>query len=79
MWGETEDARVGQVFHLLDTVKMVKGCCRTEAGEEEYTLYQACYHEGVCYYANYKNRQVAKVALAQENLEGKELTSCLLE
>ena len=75
LWGETEAACVGRFFHLLDTVKMVKGCCRTEAGEEEYTLYQSCYHGGVCYYTTYENRQITAVDMMQEDLDGEVLTS----
>lgn len=75
LWGETEAACVSSFFHLLDTVKMVKGCCRTEAGEEEYTLYQSCYHGGVCYYTTYENRQITAVDMMQEDLDGEVLTS----
>ena len=79
LWGETEVACTAQFFHLLDTVKMVKGCCRTEAGEEEYTLYQSCYHNGVCYYTTYENRQITAVDMMQENLDGEALISPTLK
>ena len=75
--GETEAERVGQFFHLLDTVKMVRGCCQVETGEEEYTVYQSCYHarEGICYYTAYENRRVHAVELRRENLDGEVLIS----
>jgi len=64
---------VGQFFHLLDTVKMPLGCCVTETGEQEYTLYQVCYHGGVCWYTTYENRQITAVDMCREDLDGSSL------
>ena len=71
----TDTDPVGQFFHLLDTVKMPLGCCVTEAGEQEYTLYQVCYHGSVCRYTTYENRQITAVELHREKLDGPQLVA----
>ena len=63
--------RVGQFFHLLDSVAQVKGCNRTREGEE-YTLYSSCYvpEKRTYYYTTYNNRQITAVTLDESSLKG---------
>ena len=77
--GETGAEKLEQFFHLLDTVKMPRGCCRAEDGTAEYTLYQCCYHGSACYYTTYETRQIRAVELRQEALDGDGLLSYPLE
>ena len=37
-----EDASVSQFFHLLRSVEMVRGACRTESGQCDITVYTCC-------------------------------------
>lgn len=69
---ETGTSGTAQMFHLLDTVKMVKGCCRTEDGSAMYTLYQSCYdlRAGICCYTTYEDRQITAVEMRKERLHG---------
>ncbi len=71
----------GQVFHLLDSVKMIRGCCRTGAGEWDYTVYTSCMDLSRCryYYTCYDNRQISGVDLKKEDLSGGELICFPLE
>ena len=62
---------VGQVFHILDTVSQVRGCCRTEEGQYELTRYAVCYDDrGTCHYVTYGCRAITAVAMEREDLDG---------
>lgn len=39
----TPDGCVNRVFHILDSVKVPRGCVRTEEGADTATLYSACF------------------------------------
>ena len=70
--GETEAERVGQCFHLMDTVAQTSGLAR--AGEDgfERTVYTCCYSAPArtyCY-TTYGNRRITAVALEDCDLEG---------
>lgn len=77
MGGHTEGERVGQFFHLLDTVAQVRGCCETAPGQLEYTLYASCCNatRGIYYYTTYESRQITAVNLRREPLGGSSLRS----
>lgn len=66
---------VGQVFHILDAVKMVKGACGTGEGTWDETVYSACMDAdaGKYYYVTCGNRRITCVDLHKENLEGREV------
>ncbi len=68
----TEDSAVSTVFHLLDSVSMLRGLCRTDAGTWDYTVYAACINAdaGRYYYTTYDNRTPACVDLHSVDLEG---------
>ncbi len=53
--GDTE-----QFFHILDSVKQVRGCTVTDDGKYEYTLYSSCFNEDKKTYCvtTYDNREI---------------------
>lgn len=61
---------VQQVFHILDTVKQVRGCCVTETGELEYTIYSSCCNadEGSYSVVTYGDRQIKEYNLNSVDL-----------
>ncbi len=71
--GESEEESVGQFFHILGAVNQPLGCCRTEAGEDEKTVYSACCNadRGIYYYTTYGNRQITAVDMRRENPVGR--------
>lgn len=73
--GETEEERVGQFFHVMDTVAQVKGLARAGREGFERTVYTCCCNtrRGIYYYTTYENRQITAVDMAQADLEGEEL------
>ncbi len=72
--GEAMDP-VGQVFHLLDSVAMLRGLCRTDGGSWDITDYSACIHadRGLYCYTTYTNRQITCVDMHSVPLDGREL------
>lgn len=74
---KTEEESVTQFFHILGSVEQVKGCCITENGEYEATLYTSCINadKGIYYYTTYENRQISAVDMHKESLDGNRLYS----
>lgn len=77
---EREEESVGQFFHLLGAVEMVRGCVKQEEGES-ITVYSACCNQdrGIYYYTTYENRRITAVDLHREDLEGCDLISYPLQ
>lgn len=73
--GDSEEESVSQFFHILGAVEQVRGCCRVENGQAEFTHYTACANasKGIYYYTTYGNRQITAVDMHRENLDGHEL------
>lgn len=71
LYGDTEDQRVSQAFHILDSVSQFDGCTETSHGYEK-TLYSICCNatKGIFYYTTYNNRQILAIDLHQEDLNG---------
>ncbi len=71
---DSESQNTAQFFHILDSVKMVRGCCNGANGAE-YTIYSSCInaHDGIYYYKTYFDADVRKVQLTEENICGNEL------
>lgn len=63
---------VEQFFHLLGSVEMIQGCCRTDEGLLDITVYTSCIHpaSGRYYYHTYGNRRIHCVDMTRENLDG---------
>ncbi len=72
-----ESGSVSQFFHIMDTVKQVEGCCQTDKGVYEKTLYTCCCNadKGIYYYTTYENRRVSAVCMNSEDLQGDRLIS----
>ena len=68
--GETDS--VGQLFHILSSVEVVKGSCKTETGREHFTRYSSCMsaENGRYYYTTYGNRGISCVDMHRCRLDG---------
>lgn len=66
-----ELSSVGQFFHLLSSVEMVKGICKTDEGNWNITGYSACINanRGLYYYTTYDNRQITCVDMHKTDLD----------
>lgn len=71
---EDELSSVGQFFHLLSVVEMVRGNCKTDEGTLDITRYSACMNtkRGLYYYVTYDNRQITCVDLHGVDLDAAE-------
>ncbi len=69
--GKDELSSVSQFFHLLGTVEMTRGCCQTEGGHWDITIYSACMNlqRGLYYYTTYDNHQISCVDLHRADLD----------
>ncbi len=78
---ENECSAVGQMFHLLSSVEMLKGICKTDEGTWDMTWYSTCINttKGRYYYTTYENRQISCVDLWKENLDGNQISSFPLQ
>ena len=74
-WGDSREEQVGQFFHVLDSVAMVKGAVQTKEGKDDLTLYSCCMdlEQGVYYYTTYGNHRIHAVRLHSTDLDGEEL------
>ena len=74
--GEDEMSSVSQFFHLLTSVEMNRGVCRTEAGEWDITVYSSCINtdRGLYYCTTYDNRQIACVDMYRTDLDSNKLS-----
>lgn len=70
-----EISSVNQFFHILGAVEHQRGCCETEEGKQEVTIYTSCMNadKGIYYYTAYDNRTITAVDLHRERLDGREL------
>ncbi len=73
--GESEAESVGQFFHILGSVEVVRGVCRLGNGKCQTTLYTCCCNatRGAYYYTTYQNRQITSVEMQREDLNGTRL------
>ncbi len=71
--GGEENSSVSQFFHLLTSVEMPKGSCRTETGKWDITVYSSCVNAdmGIYYYTTYDNRRIRAVDMHRIDLDGK--------
>jgi len=73
--GDSENDSVGQMFHILGAVEQQNGCCRLEEGGCQKTIYTSCCNtaKGIYYYTTYGNRQITRVDLYREDVNGSTL------
>lgn len=74
VWGDTEEERVNQFFHILYSVYQQKGCVVTKDGYEK-TNYSSCCdtENGIYYYATYYNSRIYGIDMHKEDLNGDKL------
>ncbi len=67
---------VGQLFHLLSSVEVVKGVCKTDEGKNHFTVYSSCINteRGIYYYTTYGNRQISCVDMRKTDLNDKKIS-----
>ncbi len=72
---EDEESSVNQFFHLLTSIEMVQGCCKTESGNWDITVYSSCVNtdKGIYYYTTYNNRQINCVDMHKTDLESNKI------
>lgn len=70
-----ELSSIGQFFHLLSSVGMVRGTCKTDEGTLDITVYSSCINakKGLYYYTTYDNSRITCV-----NMYGTDLDSDIL-
>lgn len=73
--GKGEYDGITQLFHILGSVEQQNGCCITENGGLEKTIYTACFdaQNGIYYYTTYENRQITAIDMFKANLNAAEL------
>ena len=73
---EDAESCVGQVFHILDAVAMVRGTVITPEGRQDMTTYSCCIDtsSGTYYYKTYSNSRVTGVRLTDERRAGSGLS-----
>lgn len=66
-----ELSSVGQFFHLLSSVEMIKGACVTDNETLDVTVYSACMNvnRGLYYYTTYDNRQITCIDMYGVDLD----------
>ncbi len=69
---DDEISSVSQFFHLLSSVAMIRGLCKTDEETWDITGYGACINldRGLYYYTTYDNRQISCVDLHRADLNG---------
>ncbi len=72
----SEAASVGQFFHLLTSVSMMRGLCKTDEDTWDITGYSACINtdRGLYYYTTYSNRRITCVDMHRTDLEGSSIS-----
>lgn len=70
---EDEASSVSQLFHLLNSVSMVKGSVLTPEDACDMTIYSCCMNadKGIYYYTTYSNCQITAIDMHRENLNSR--------
>ena len=74
---ENEELAIGEFFHILNNVKMVRGSVVTPEGKNDITQYTTCMSLDKCvyYYNTYKNNTINAINMMNESLDGKQIKS----
>ena len=69
-----EESNVNQVFHILNSVAMPRGCVRTSDGFE-YTRYSSCCNgdKGIYYYTTYDDLRITSINMHDVDLDRSQL------
>ena len=75
--GDSEAESVSQIFHILRSVEMPRGCVQLEGGAYEFTVYSSCCNtdRGIYYYCTYEGNRICSVDMHQVDLDGCALTA----
>lgn len=78
--GNTEHESVSQFFHILSSVRHVRGSVIVD-GKPEITLYSSCCNtdKGIYYYTTYENSRICAVDMHRADLDGSDLINYPLE
>ncbi len=73
---EGELNSVGQFFHLLSSVEVARGICKTDEGKEHFTVYSSCINteRALYYYTTYGNRRISCVDMRRCDLDGEKIS-----
>lgn len=73
---DNEMASVGQFFHLLSSVEMVRGICKTDEGKLYKTNYSTCINsgKGLYYYTTYSNRRITCINMHNTDLDADKIS-----
>lgn len=71
---------VGQFFHLLSSVEVARGVCKTDEGRLHFTRYSSCVNTdlGLYYYTTYENRRISCVDMHRTDLDGERISRYML-
>lgn len=72
---DTEIDNVTQVFHVLDSVAMVRGATVTESGKFDITTYSCCINtaKGIYYYKTYWDNRIRAISMGNVDLNASNL------
>lgn len=75
--GDLEAESVSQFFHILGAAEQQRGCCETEPGKYEITIYSNCINadRGIYYYTTYENSRINAADMHRENLDGTDIVT----
>ena len=78
--GDTERESISQFFHILSSVRHVRGSVIAD-GKPEITLYSSCCNtdRGIYYYTTYENSRICAVDMHRTDLDGSDLIRYPLE
>lgn len=73
-----EKSSVMQVFHILDSVAMVRGSVITKNDKYDTTIYSCCINatKGIYYFKSYDDCAITKIAMNDDRKNSKDLTVC---
>lgn len=72
---KNDPSSIAQLFHLLDSVSIVKGTVLSQQDACDMTTYACCINatRGVYYYKTYTNNQLTAISIRHEDLDQKNL------
>ncbi len=67
-----ENSSVSRFFHILGSVSMNRGICKTPSGHFDITVYTSCINtdKGLYYYTTYDNPRISRIDMHKCDLDG---------
>lgn len=71
----TDESKVNQFFHILESVSQIRGCSKDNDGKDEITIYISCYDlvKRVYYYTTYEDRKQYFICFDEIQLNSQQL------